>query len=427
MKLSEIDPVKLSNIPDGPYRPTGPIPGDPGYKEPEAVKKPETLLGKAADYALTQGGRVDPSTAKEMLGQDAMALLDSMAGMGPVSAVGKTAVATTKAPKTIAEALIHADPIEAAVTAREAGYVLPPAEASRTPTILSQALTGWGGKIKTRQAASVANQEVTNRLATEALGVPKDTMLSEQVFQKVRTDAGKAYDDVRKAVERMTTDEEFRHAISDLGGANSQAAREFPDLMKNPEILKLRSTLLKANRFSTDAAIELVKQLRFNGNANLKAIGDPSKHALGLAQREAANAIDDLIERNLSDIGNADLVSKYKAARELIAKSYDIEGATNAATGDVSARGLARLQNKGRPLSGNLKTIADTANAFPRAMQNVEQVGGLENWSALDFFGSAAALAHGNPSVAGAILLRPVARAAVLSKPYQNAMIGAKP
>jgi hypothetical protein len=99
-----------------------------------------------------------------------------------------------------------------------------------------------------------------------------------------------------------------------------------------------------------------------------------------------------------------------------------VEGATNSATGDVSARGLARLQDKGRPLTDELKTVADAASAFPKAMQMPSGFGDNERWSALDFFGSAAAMAHGNPGVAGAILARPLARGVLLSKPYQKAM-----
>src|SRR5260370_36976409 len=50
--------------------------------------------------------------------------------------------------------------------------------------------------------------------------------------------------------------------------------------------------------------------------------------------------------------------------------------AFHAATGDVSARGLAKLAARGKPLSGKLKLIADTAEAFPMAMQNVSRFGG---------------------------------------------------
>lgn len=196
----------------------------------------------------------------------------------------------------------------------------------------------------------------------------------------------------------------------------------FPRITANPGIKELVEELNSVGEFPTPVGVELVKELRFNANSNLKAIGDPSKHALGLAQRQAADAIDGLMERRIEASGQPGLVDAYRAARRLIAKSYDVEGATNTATGDVNARGLARLADKGRPLTDELETIADAAAAFPKAMQPPVGFGHNESWSALDFFGGAAAVAHGNPGIAAGIMLRPAARAALLSGPFQNAM-----
>jgi len=333
-----------------------------------------------------------------------------------------------------------------AIAARQAGYVLPPASISERPGLVSNVLAGWSGKIKTQQAASQANQEVTNGLAAKALGLPEDTTLSPQTFQAVRQEAGKAYQAVSNAIPTVKSDQDFKDAINSLGGQNSQAHAIFPRITANPGIKDMREELMNADEHPTSAWMEVVKELRYQANANLKTPADPSKHALGLAQREAANHVDDLIERNVSAQAMANMaptgpgptaawaalhqannasgvVQEYQAARRLIAKSYDVEGATNYATGDVNARGLARLAQRGRPLTDELKTIADTASAFPKAMQPPAGFGHNEQWSALDFFGGAAALAHGHAGVAAAIVGRPAARAAVLSEPWQNMMI----
>ena len=311
----------------------------------------------------------------------------------------------------------------AAVNAREAGYVLPPASISEKPGLVSNVLSGWSGKIKTQQAASAKNQEVTNTLATKALGLPPGTTLTEEVFNGVRREAGKAYQAVIDAVPSIKADSEFKAIVDGLGGQNSQAAKAFPKIIANSGIKDMVDELKSADEHPTAAWVELVKELRFNANTNLKAIGDPSKHALGLAQREAASTVDDMLERQLAAAGKPDAVEAYQAARRLIAKSYDVEGATNSATGDVSARGLARLADKGRPLNGELKTIADAASAFPKAMQAPSGFGDNEAWSILDFFGATGSAAAGHPGVAGAILGRPAARAAVLSGPYQNRLV----
>lgn len=314
----------------------------------------------------------------------------------------------------------------AAVDARQAGYVLPPAAISDKPGIVANVLAGWSGKIKTQQAASEHNQSITNDLGAQALGLPKGAPLNDQVFQKVRADAGKAYQAVANAVPVIAADAQYISDINSLTGKNSQVAALFPKITNNPGLRDLVDELQTVPQIPTDVAVELVKELRFNGNTNLKAIGDPSKHALGLAQRSAANAIDDLMDREITVTGQPNLIAEYRKARQLIAKSYDLEGVTNPATGDVNARGLARLATKGKPLTGELDTIANAANAFPKAMQPPAGFGHNESLSALDFFGSAASIAHGNPGVAAAILGRPAARAAVLSDPFQDWLFQAR-
>lgn len=311
-----------------------------------------------------------------------------------------------------------------AVEAREAGYVLPPKSASKSPGIVAQALAGWGGKIKTRQDAMERNQEVTNSLATKALGLPPEAILTPKVFTNIIQKAGQSYRDVINAVPTVNAglDPDFRTAVADLGGQNSQAAKAFPKIMGNTGIQDMVGELSAAGEHPTAAWIELVKQLRFDGTANLKTIGDPSKHALGLAQREAANAIDDMLDRQISAAGQPGVVDTYRAARKLIAKAYDVQGATNA-SGDVSAIGLMRLADKGRPLTDELRTIANAASSFPKSMGMPADFGDSEAWSALDFFGSLAAAGHGDPGVVGTILARPLARKAVLSPGMQNRIV----
>lgn len=309
-----------------------------------------------------------------------------------------------------------------AAEAHAAGYVLPPKMISDKPGLVANTLAGMSGKIKTAQAAAEKNQAVTNSIAAKDLGLAPDAPLTEASFDAVRAEAGKAYEAVKTAIPAVKADEHYLETVHSLGGANSDAALHFPGTMKNQGIADLVEELSSVKDFPTSAGMELVKELRSSATSNLKAIGDRGKHQLGLAQRQAADAMDGLIERNIEQTGgDTGLVKAYKDARQLIAKSYDVEGATNLATGDVNALGLARLANKGKPMSGGLGTIAKAAQAFPQAMKAGVVA---EPVSALDFFGAAALAAHGNPKLAGMMLARPVARATVLSKKAQNALVG---
>jgi hypothetical protein len=210
----------------------------------------------------------------------------------------------------------------AALEARNAGYSLPPASISEKPGMISNILAGWSGKIKTQQAFSAKNQPVTNRLLAKGLGLAPDTHLTEEVFNGVRREAGKPYQAVIDAVPIIRADKQYQAAVDHLGGKNSQAAQFFPKITDNPGIKELVTELSDVKEWPTAAGVEVVKELRFQANSNLKAIGDPSKHALGLAQREAADAVDDLMERNIEEqTGKTGVVDTYRAARKLIAKS----------------------------------------------------------------------------------------------------------
>lgn len=395
--------------------------GETSFAAPEIIRSPlRGMISRGKDLSGSGKPVGDTTTSPDELAAVAAVGTPAAPGAGKTGLPGPARQGT--------------QPFDAAKAAHGAGYVLPPNMTSEAPGAAANMTAGWGGKVKLEQQASFKNQEVTNNLAAKALGLPDKTVLSDQVFSKLRADAGRYYQAVADAIPEIVPDEAFKTKVAAIGSQNSQAAQYFPDLMSNEQIKSLTTELAQIGNFPPRAGLEAVKQLRYEATQNLKAIGDPKKHALGLAQREAADAVDGVIERNLEESayksagGNEagvpfDLVEKYRRARQIIARSYDVESVTNTATGDVSAMGLGKLSDKGRPLGADLRTIADAALAYPRAFQNTTRYGGNEPHSAMDFFGSAFAVAHGNPSVAGAILGRPLARSALLSKQKQGALM----
>ena len=309
---------------------------------------------------------------------------------------------------------------------RAAGYVLPPNLAQDKPSLVTRGLSAWGGKTKLDQAATIKNQPLTNAIAAKELGVSPGTQLTKETFDAVREQAGKAYGTVAQTMPEVSTDLTFASGVKQLGGRATKAAEEFPGLFENSGVEKLVTTLSKTDKFSTQAALDVVRQLRADASSHLKAFDDPAARVLGQAQRAAADLIDGLLERRLSQYGNGTLMKAYKDARQLIAKSHDVEAATNLATGEVNALDLARMADKGRPLTGGLAAIAKMGGAFPQAAREASRYGGGESHSVLDAFAATAAGAAGRYDLAGAIAARPVARSMVLSNPYQNAILGAK-
>ena len=247
-------------------------------------------------------------------------------------------------------------------------------------------------------------------------------MLTDSVFANVRRQAGADYQAIVESAPQMKMDNTFYEEMIELSGANGAAARDFPGLVDNKAIESVATQLFDTDKFSPRGGLDMVKRLRFDANAHLKALGDPEKHALGLAERSAADSLDDLMERNLTAVGEPGMVDRYRAARKLIAKSYDLEGATNTETGEVNAHALAGMYAKGRPFEGEMEKIARVATSFPKATQRPSAFGGDEKLSGLDYYAMLGAAIAGHPLLGLVPLARPLSRATALSQGFQNRM-----
>ena len=165
--------------------------------------------------------------------------------------------------------------------------------------------------------------------------------------------------------------------------------------------------------------LDKIKSLRERAGRNMKSL-DAEKFELGLAQKKIATAMEDLIERRVGESQPA-LVKDFRAARQQLAKIYNVEDALGP-NGNVSAAVLARQLNRGVPLSGGLRSVAEVYQEFPKIMRYVDDLGGHSPFSALDYLiGGVSALAH--PGAIAMVAARPVSRAIVGSKPYQSAAI----
>lgn len=311
-----------------------------------------------------------------------------------------------------------------ATESRGAGYTIPPTQTN--PTIANRALEGIAGKLTTAQQASANNAQTTNTLAKRSLGLPVDKPITEEALGSIRETAGQAYEAVKKYGASLNLkfkpDIQFSQSVDNLGREYSKAAKEFPEIAGNDEVTSLKTSLTNKN-ISPEAAIELSKKLRFDASVNFKS-DNPAKAELAHAQRNAAAAIEDFVDRRLAMSGKPELISEFRKARQIIARSYDVESALNSDTGNVSAQRLATLANKGKPLGKELQTAASFSNAFPKAAQRPEQMGSLPGWSPLDAYAGAAGVGGAllSPYMLGISIARPAIRSGLLSRPYQSAM-----
>ena len=298
--------------------------------------------------------------------------------------------------------------------ARDLGYVIPPTQAN--PSLLNRVMEGIAGKASTAQNASARNQQITNELAAKSLGLPKDTPITPEVITKLRSDAGKAYTNLGLSGQ-VIADKSYIQALDDIAKPYVTAMQGFPDAPPSPVINLVQS--LKSPSFDAGSAVEKIKQLRTSADDAFRT----GNTDIGRASKKAADAIENALEVHLRKTGQTDLLDKFKDARQLIAKTYTIEKAANTTTGTIDAKKLAAQLQKGKPLSGELKSIAQFSQAFPKASQATEGMGSLPQFSPLDYFAGVIGGASTGGLGATAALARPALRSAALSSPVQNRLI----
>lgn len=366
-----------------------------------------TALGRAADLGTraaggaisgyTTAGLIDPEFADEgaMFG-GAMPVATRVAG-----AAGNAIGSLLRGPQ------VPENVMQGVQAARNAGYVVPPSQAK--PTLGNRLMEGLAGKITTAQNASAKNQSVTNALAKAAIGADE---LTPEAIAAVRGAANQAYDDLAR-VGSFQADDAYRAALSKAAGSKALPG------IANKEVDDLVEALSGQGALDAQQTIESIKRLRFEGSAN-KGVQDPVKKALGSAQMKIAAAMEDLIDRNLQASGRPELLGAYRDARTTLAKVYDVEKALTAA-GNIDAKKLAAQLKKGRPLTGELRTVAEFADQFPKAAQTLEGMGSLPQASPLDWTAATGlSLATSNPLMMATVAARPMARSAVLSPAVQN-------
>jgi hypothetical protein len=308
---------------------------------------------------------------------------------------------------------------------RDAGYVVPPS--TIRPTMGNVVTESLGGKIATAQAASLRNQEVTNALAARSVGLSPNQPLTKSALKDVREKAGRVYEQVASAG-RLSPDTDFFNDIANIRAASSRIQQDFPDasLAAADKIDDLVKSLARPD-FDSRSGLEYIKTLRQQATDDLTGANITSEsRALGNARRQAADAIEDLIGRQVAQSGNPQLMRQFDEARRLIAKTYTVQNALET-TGNVNASKLAQLLRKDRPLSPELTTAARFAGAFPRAAAMPERVGGpgvsaLDAWTAAG--GAGLGVAFQSPAAALPLVAMPVARYGArnlaLSRALQN-------
>jgi len=251
----------------------------------------------------------------------------------------KIAGALRKDPAELArEALVNATKDTSTEEALKAGYTIP--RSMYNASFLTDRLESLAGKAATKQQAGAENQKLTNDLARKYLGLPEDAPLGPDVLEQLRTTAAAPYREVAAlpSVQVPTS----QSAI--LGSKQTRSGAEILDELKTTRDVS-RASWKSVNNGTASDANETIKVAK-SADAKISKL---------------ETELEDLAKIN----NNPDLVKRLNQARQDIAKVHTIDKAMNDATGEVNAQALSNLQNKGVPLTGEAKQIADFANAYP--------------------------------------------------------------
>lgn len=325
---------------------------------------------------------------------------------------------------------------EKLATAREAmdaGYIIPPSQIN--PTFKNRLLESQSGKFETAQMASTRNQEVTDGLVRKALGMADDAPLSQEAMQAFRRQQGQVYQQL-KGTGMVTADLPYLKAVDDIGKTIKSATASFPKLGKTnmhggpvDDITELVNGL-KVGQFDAGGAVDTISFLRDQADTAYSG----GNKALGKAYKAGAGALEDMLDRHLQAIGASDLLPAYRGARKMIAQSYTVENALREGAGTVDARSLARQLQKGKPLTGELRTAALFGNVFDKAAQPPHLIGSpavnaLKPMLSVATGGLGAATMGPAGLALGAVnyALPPVARSVMFSKPFQRSLLDVSP
>lgn len=255
----------------------------------------------------------------------------------------------------------RAPQIEAAQAAQRLGVAINPAEAN--PNVKTKMLAGAAGTPEINRQLVKVNAPRWNEIAREDMDLPANTPLTAEAFEKARAVNYKPYEKI-KSIEVVQPNEDVSRQLNALKvdprstsspekAANVNAIVDRVNSQINEGLLSGENVIGQIRGFRKDATRVLK-----NPNATPVDV-DIAETQIGIA-----NSLENLLESNITD---PNLLNEFRAARTAIAKTHDWESATSVTTKQVDPSQIAKLAEKGKPLTGALADVANIAGNFPSA------------------------------------------------------------
>jgi len=334
------------------------------YGDWEKIKRTmaEDPIGAISDLSLLFSGGAG-AASKAGMAKTAGALTTAASATNPINALVKPVEMMAKSKNAMLQSQKEANAVRDAnvLAAQREGFVVTPG--SLTPTGANVVKERIAGKTHLEQLASIKNQQMADKVARRAVGLPENSPLTPESMKDIRaTEYAKGYEPV-KNLGNIVADTVYLDDLANIQSKYTGPSKSFPEAVPD-EVGKLISRY-QVEKFDAADAVDVIKNLREQASGNFRK----GENALAKSQLDISTALEGQIARNLEASGDpklANLLEQFKASRQRMAISHTIEDAIRVGSGSVDAKKLGRDIQNDKFMTGDLKTVAEFANTFPR-------------------------------------------------------------
>jgi hypothetical protein len=334
------------------------------YGDWEKIKRTmaEDPIGAISDLSLLFSGGAG-AASKAGMAKTAGVLTTAASATNPINALAKPVEMMAKSKNAMLQSQKEANAVRDAnvLAAQREGFVVTPG--SLTPTGANVVKERIAGKTHLEQLASIKNQQMADKVARRAVGLPENSPLTPESMKDIRaTEYAKGYEPV-KNLGNIVADTVYLDDLANIQSKYTGPSKSFPEAVPD-EVGKLISRY-QVEKFDAADAVDVIKNLREQASGNFRK----GENALAKSQLDISTALEGQIARNLEASGDpklTNLLEQFKASRQRMAISHTIEDAIRVGSGSVDAKKLSRDIQNDKFMTGDLKTIAEFANTFPR-------------------------------------------------------------
>lgn len=206
-------------------------------------------------------------------------------------------------------------------------------------------------------AASNTNQPISEAVIRKNFNLPNDAPLTPQMMDSVRGNVGdQTYGPIRQLKDIQLPDD----VVSQLKGLPPTVLKKLP----------ITDDLGSDNTVSGNGLVDLSQGLRGMSNDYWEAYERsqlPEHKYLAQQLDSAVDGVEGAARTHLAGQGNEVAADNWEQGRTTIAQTYNVQRAIK--NGHLDVNNLARQQNNGAPLSGDLQVLATLADHNPDAFK----------------------------------------------------------